>query len=794
MGEPIADLPTLESDGVTVRFDSFEHFVAHHASNLDRGSLVARSAPIAVGTERKLRFDIPGVKEKLVFEARVALALEGSTVFILDRLPEQKAVMRSLIDKQATNASRAPEPRANPVMRQSSGTALGLVALVKSMETGSKFDALGVAWACQPSELRPAHQARKAMIASHLQHKDPEMRRVAERGLELVESAYATLCSKEARAAYRAELVPAADRQKLAAHLLDQVSARIAAGENDRALATLDFVDEIFPSPRAKAFRARIQPSSIPPAVTVPHGIAPAVTVPMAAPTPPAIPPAVTVPMMTSQSPMAIPPAVTVPMASPTPIATPLPVTVAIATPAPTPVQTPIAALAPAPIAALAPTPVQTPLPAPPEAPTPVQTPIPSPSPVPWPFEPQSASLHDPALTPPDLPPLAARIPPAMTDGTSPTEHHPPEISLGPNRSGRIKNPTSAHEVLRLPLGKVQLAESDVDPISLPVLLLRFIARRDMTGVLDITAGGRTIHCPVLGGVAYLTQGERTELINSIRNPTGTYAWRAGRVQSNAPRVGFIGITMDLIKTLARTLPEDSIVQAFGPRMDRAPKVWEEQMDRLSRLRLVGTEARFAESAMTGTRTARELVGHGGIGQRMALGLLLGLTALDFLEWREVAAAKVESPSEQLARQAKQLETSNHFEVLGIHWSAQTDEIQLAYQKIIQLYREGGPNHQANAEATRRIRQRIEDAYAILKNEADRMKYRKVINPNVDLDSVQDILHGTVESLELRGATREAEDAKARIADIKKIPRAAVPRMIKVSSDEPAKPPGPKKP
>ena len=84
--EPPAEdegLPTLDGDGYTVRFASASAYRRQFTSHITHGGLVARAAPLPIGTQRMLSLVVPGVGTYTV-SARVIFNSTGKLGFMLD--------------------------------------------------------------------------------------------------------------------------------------------------------------------------------------------------------------------------------------------------------------------------------------------------------------------------------------------------------------------------------------------------------------------------------------------------------------------------------------------------------------------------------------------------------------------------------------------------------------------------------------------------------------------------------------------------------------------------------------
>jgi DnaJ-class molecular chaperone len=102
----------------------------------------------------------------------------------------------------------------------------------------------------------------------------------------------------------------------------------------------------------------------------------------------------------------------------------------------------------------------------------------------------------------------------------------------------------------------------------------------------------------------------------------------------------------------------------------------------------------------------------------------------------------------------------NHFDVLGVHWSASPAALKDAHEKLLKEYGAGGKWAALNPGVCRDMVQKVEAAYTQLKDEARRVAYRRTAYPDVDPELLDGLLESQMKALEWRGATEEAQDAR----------------------------------
>jgi hypothetical protein len=93
--EPEPELPEIDTDGVTLRFASVNQYQKQHKANIAHGGIIARSAPIAVGTQKFIGLEIPG-QERYTLSARVTFIGEGTVGFSIDSFQVHRDKLKTL--------------------------------------------------------------------------------------------------------------------------------------------------------------------------------------------------------------------------------------------------------------------------------------------------------------------------------------------------------------------------------------------------------------------------------------------------------------------------------------------------------------------------------------------------------------------------------------------------------------------------------------------------------------------------------------------------------------------------
>ncbi len=95
---------------------------------------------------------------------------------------------------------------------------------------------------------------------------------------------------------------------------------------------------------------------------------------------------------------------------------------------------------------------------------------------------------------------------------------------VGPVGSGRFALPPSATSFLTLPLiGPVP--PSALETMTLPVLIARVVARPQVSGIMTLAHGARSIPFPVVGGRPHMNPREREAVTQAFGWSDGSYSF-----------------------------------------------------------------------------------------------------------------------------------------------------------------------------------------------------------------------------------------------------------------------------
>ncbi|MBI4700308.1 MAG: Hsp70 family protein [Deltaproteobacteria bacterium] len=450
--------------------------------------------------------------------------------------------------------------------------------------------------------------------------------------------------------------------------------------------------------------------------------------------------------------------------AAPAPVpsrpAIPAPVPSRPAIPAPVPSRPAASAAAPSRPAALAPAPSRPAALAP--APSAPAAPVPTP--------PVAAAAAPPAApAPPGSAPGPAWLEsglalPAEWAGVPPAPRSQPSLPPVPER-GTIRNPSDAASLLGLPLSRPPTA-AELEPVALAVLLARLLRRRAVTGQLEIKRGERSVELRVLAGRGLIDKRERDSLLDAFGWPEASYLFKAQEPRGmGAESIGLLGLAAEGLRVQLRGLGAEELEKELGELLDLAPSVDHERIGVLRQLGLNQRDMRFVDFALDGSASGRHVVLHGGIARRTALQVLGLLQLFACLRWKPVVVK--EDLVGELARRCGRTLRANHFEALGVHWSAGTDDVENAYRRLAEQLAPGGPWSEAAPEACRQMRERAEAAYAVLRDPKARIAYRRKAHPDIDFHAIDDLLDQKAKALAMRQADREAEEETQRREELR---------------------------
>ncbi len=159
---------------------------------------------------------------------------------------------------------------------------------------------------------------------------------------------------------------------------------------------------------------------------------------------------------------------------------------------------------------------------------------------------------------------------------------------------------------------------------------------------------------------------------------------------------------------------------------------------------------------------------------RLTRGRLLGIvTGLERMGMLALAKPEVKDQAKVLAEallvRAKHVLTVDHFEALGVHWSAYQQAIEEGYQKQREAFSvETLPVgvRQSAAGVLGEVAKRLDEAYGVLRDRIERARYRASIVNSVQITTGVRLYLDQAEWALIRGEVKVATDATYRIAEL----------------------------
>lgn len=294
---------------------------------------------------------------------------------------------------------------------------------------------------------------------------------------------------------------------------------------------------------------------------------------------------------------------------------------------------------------------------------------------------------------------------------------------------------------------------------SLATLLDQFVFLRAHTGTLTLRHRTEEVVLHIERGGICLSAPERTRALRPFDWPDGTFTWKLEKLpwQLQKSRTPLTAFVVAGLRIRLRSFDDAVFTQAHLTKLRLAPSVIDDRRSRLARLGLPEAEERAVDYVIDGTRSFEKMLAEGYIGRTTMHRLVVLLDLYGILHWSQPSMAASENPVEVMTRLLSRIETANHFVVLGVHWSAPTDEIREAWEKMQSTYGLGGSWQRHDPALAARILQRGAAAWAVLRNDVTRVKHRRDAYPGMDEQLLAPLVEARAKALEMRGETSEAQ-------------------------------------
>jgi hypothetical protein len=214
------------------------------------------------------------------------------------------------------------------------------------------------------------------------------------------------------------------------------------------------------------------------------------------------------------------------------------------------------------------------------------------------------------------------------------------------------------------------------------------------------------------------------------------------------------------------------MAEALGTKLDLAPVVRQDRGDAVTRLGLLPAEKRTLD-LLDGATSGRALE-RSGVGRHTTLGLLVMLSAFDTLEWREPVRTARETVAQMVERRMIRMLGPNHFEALGVHWSAPAEAIDQAYRALVTELAAGGDLDRAAPSACAKMRERARQAYDVLSDPKRRIAHRREAYP-LDYEALSELMEKRADALEMKQAEEQASADRAVAGELSRTGRPKPP-------------------
>lgn len=183
-------------------------------------------------------------------------------------------------------------------------------------------------------------------------------------------------------------------------------------------------------------------------------------------------------------------------------------------------------------------------------------------------------------------------------------------------------------------------------------------------------------------------------------------------------------------------------------------------------------DTRFYNVVLDTPRPLSELLRISQLGDQEMLALLECLRLLGMLRVEEANpwTRKRTKFVKQVERMKARLHAKNHFEVLGVHWTAYDEEVEEAYEeRMAGLADEKLPEdlEQSTLEIVEDLRQKLTEAYELLSDRRRRADYRTEVADSFDRKGALEMFLKQADTAKLRRDISGAIDAYRRVLEIK---------------------------
>lgn len=184
----------------------------------------------------------------------------------------------------------------------------------------------------------------------------------------------------------------------------------------------------------------------------------------------------------------------------------------------------------------------------------------------------------------------------------------------------------------------------------------------------------------------------------------------------------------------------------------------------LTRFGFDAQRRRFLDVILDEPKTLSEIQRISNLRDRETIRFLLVIDELDLLE-KTARDTRLFEHSE-IEGLYERLDGADHFEVLGIHWSAYGDEVDNAYRDLRDTLDVPEAVEEKLGEKLHRLREAVSKAHAVLSDRLERRAYRDKLVDDFSQRSVLEVYEKKVDSHRMRGEGEKLVDCLHRILEL----------------------------
>jgi hypothetical protein len=272
---------------------------------------------------------------------------------------------------------------------------------------------------------------------------------------------------------------------------------------------------------------------------------------------------------------------------------------------------------------------------------------------------------------------------------------------------------------------------------------------------------------------AALREQMRMKLESAFDWTSGTYqfsSWKAPNVNAELVVTRGMSILTRRIRYRLEHITTNEMEALYSPSATRKIQSAKNLKKIAQGMGLQQKELRFLTTRLGNVRSLRESITGsplGRLGSLRVIALSMAMDLITFEDGKGAAMGRKAKPrkptylrdqdalKKSLKEHLELMSEQNHFEVLGIHWSASHRSFTDANKKIKMRFNfEQGPIGEADRsvkEIARQIHLRIDDAFKILNDRQNRMQYRKKLFDATERQYAAEMLIKQGEVLVMRG-------------------------------------------